>query len=228
MIREEILRGGLRLGSAISRRRLARNLGMSVLPVSEAIQRLENEGLLETRARAGTRVRIPSLEDVHNSYIVREALESQSARLFAERATPPERRELQELGEQTDELFRRWVAEESGRGLLSELRASHYRFHMRIAECGRCPVLCDAVEQKQMLVCNWLLDFGPRRQPRPLPSHRELSHVLVTGPPEAADGAMREHIRYGLDYITPLLEAQAARNWREQRRPPQELAAAET
>ena len=52
---------------------------MSFLPVSEALLRLEIEGLLESRPRAGTRVRIPSPEDVQGHYVVREALEVQAA-----------------------------------------------------------------------------------------------------------------------------------------------------
>ena len=61
---------------------------MSVLPVSEALRRLEEDGLVESRPRAGTRVRVPSESDVRDLYELREALESQAARLFAERATP--------------------------------------------------------------------------------------------------------------------------------------------
>ena len=51
---------------------------MSFLPVSEALLRLEFEGLLESRPRAGTRVRIPSPDDVRGHYLVRETLEDAS------------------------------------------------------------------------------------------------------------------------------------------------------
>src|SRR5437667_356169 len=82
-VKQRILRGELVMGQAISRRKLAAELGMSFLPVSEALLRLEFEGLLESRPRAGTRVRIPSREDVRGHYVVREALEVQAAMLFA-------------------------------------------------------------------------------------------------------------------------------------------------
>src|SRR5713226_2651176 len=88
IIRERIIRGEFAIGQVISRRKVAAELGMSFLPVSEALLRLEFEGLLESRPRAGTRVRIPSREDVRGHYIVREALEAQAARLFAAVATP--------------------------------------------------------------------------------------------------------------------------------------------
>src|SRR6266404_7934739 len=93
-VKHRILRGFLPMGQVISRRTLASELGMSFLPVSEALLRLEVEGLLESRPRAGTRVRIPSREDVIGHFTVREALEAQAAMLFAVSATAAERRDL--------------------------------------------------------------------------------------------------------------------------------------
>src|SRR5712664_4618738 len=104
VVRRRILRGQLSLGQAISRRKLAAELGMSFLPVSEALLRLEFEGLLESRPRAGTRVRIPSREDVRGHYIVREALEAQAARLFASVATPEDRADVQKLAARVDAM----------------------------------------------------------------------------------------------------------------------------
>ena len=72
-VKHRILHGELPMGQVISRRKIAAELGMSFLPVSEALLRLEFEGLLESRPRAGTRVRIPSRDDVRGHYIVREA-----------------------------------------------------------------------------------------------------------------------------------------------------------
>src|SRR3954451_2911407 len=104
VVRQRILRGELALGQAISRRRIAQELGMSFLPVTEALLRLEFEGLLESRPRAGTRVRIPSPEDVSGHYVVREALEIQAALLFGQHATTAERSELRRLAARVDAL----------------------------------------------------------------------------------------------------------------------------
>src|SRR2546423_2306711 len=97
VVRQRILRGELGLGQPISRRKLAAELGMSFLPVSEALLRLEVEGLLESRPRAGTRVRIPTDQDVRGHFIVREALEVQAAILFATVATVEDRNDLEKL-----------------------------------------------------------------------------------------------------------------------------------
>src|SRR5271165_599729 len=103
-VRERILRGELAIGQVISRRKVAAELGMSFLPVSEALLRLEHEGLLESRPRAGTRVRVPTRADVQGHYVVREALESQAAMLFAIHATLDERSELMKLAVRVDAL----------------------------------------------------------------------------------------------------------------------------
>src|SRR5216110_1016378 len=103
-VKRRILCGDLSMGQVISRRKIAAELGMSFLPVSEALLRLEFEGLLESRPRAGTRVRIPSREDVRGHYIVREALEVQAAMLFAFVATAGERTELRKLAARVDAL----------------------------------------------------------------------------------------------------------------------------
>jgi gluconate 2-dehydrogenase gamma chain len=104
IVRRRLMRGQLSLGQAVSRRKLAAELGMSFLPVSEALLRLEVEGLLESRPRAGTRVRIPSPDDVRGHYVVRESLETQAARLFSEKASTAERVSLQQLGARVDRM----------------------------------------------------------------------------------------------------------------------------
>jgi DNA-binding GntR family transcriptional regulator len=76
----------------LSRRQLAEEMGMSVVPVAEALQRLETEELVESQPRVGTRLRIATPQDVRGHYVVREALETQSARLFAEKAAMERRK----------------------------------------------------------------------------------------------------------------------------------------
>src|SRR5580693_1398685 len=127
-IRERILRGEVAIGQVISRRKIAADLGMSFLPVSEAFLRLEFEGLLESRPRAGTRVRIPTESDVRGHYVVREALEAEAARLFAEEATPRERLELQKLAARVDALS---IQQDGNRFLYLGV---HEKLHRRIAE----------------------------------------------------------------------------------------------
>jgi DNA-binding GntR family transcriptional regulator len=150
IVRNRILRGELKLGQVISRRKLARELGMSFLPVSEALLRLEVEGLLESRARAGTRVRIPTAQDVEGHFVVREALEMQAARLFAQVATAEEKAELQKLAVRADAMSSQPESERS------HYLGLHEKLHRKIAECSRCQALSDAIEQTHALASTWM------------------------------------------------------------------------
>src|SRR5579863_7456849 len=93
-IRERILRGELKPGEVLSARGLATEFKMSLLPVAQALRQLEGDKLVESRPRAGTRVRTPHPEEVRGRCVVREALEAQSARLCSLHATMKERVEL--------------------------------------------------------------------------------------------------------------------------------------
>jgi DNA-binding GntR family transcriptional regulator len=216
-IRAEILRGQLRPGSPLSRRRLARQLGMSVLPVSDALRRLEEDGLVESRARAGTRVRVPSETDVRALYELREALESQSARLFAQRSTPAQRLELRRLAEDVDVLFSRLATSGDDPAFRFTVHDTHVQFHMRIAEHAGSHLLKQMIERKHVLILNWIFDITGRRTPLPQGFHTRLAEGLITGDPEKADAVMREHVRYGFGEISTHIGALGASEWRERR-----------
>jgi DNA-binding GntR family transcriptional regulator len=213
-IREEILRGRLLIGTPVSRRSLAKAMDMSMLPVAEALQRLEREGLVESRPRVGTRVRVPTPRFVRDSYIVREALESQAARLFAEKASPSERAELRRMAEEVDRLFDVSESKRSNRDLAFRAHAYHCAFHLRVAECTGCEMLRDAIEENQVLIFNWLRDVMARHQRRPPQFHHTLAETLCTGTPDEAMAAMRGHIGFRLEDIIELVQPQLTREWR--------------
>ena len=226
-IRDEILRGQLRPGTPLSRRRLARELGMSVLPVTDALRRLEGDGLVESRARAGTRVRVPTEKDVRELYELREALETQSARLFAERANPGQRLELTRLAAEVDELFGRMPAEGSDPAFRFEVHSRHVSLHMKIAEHAGSGILRQMIERNHVLILNWLFDVAGRRTPLPPGFHAQLIEALVSGDAARADAAMRSHVRYGLPEVARGIHALEALEWRERRRPRPEAAVAQ-
>jgi DNA-binding GntR family transcriptional regulator len=199
-IRNKILKGEIALGDAISRRGVAQELGMSFIPVAEAMQRLEADGMLESLPRIGTRVRIPTANDVRDRYIIREALEVQSARLFCERATPVEREEIAELARQLDTMAQQ--ANESQ----FEFQSLHVRFHMRLADCTGCAPLYDMLEKNQVLIFNWLFDVAADSQ-MPAQWHGSLVEVLNGNDPDAAAMAMGVHIRTGMSEIQSAIAA---------------------
>jgi DNA-binding GntR family transcriptional regulator len=217
-IRDEILRGQLRPGTPLSRRRLAKQLGMSVLPVGDALRRLEVDGLVETRARAGTRVRIPTETDVRELYELREALESQAARLCAERATPAQCQELQTLAEEVDVLFSRLAVRSDDPAFRFAVHSRHVQFHMLIAEHARSTLLKQMIERKHVLILNWLFDVTGRRTALPPGFHSRLAEAVVSRDPAKADAAMRAHVRYGLAEIAGQIGLLGVGEWREPRR----------
>jgi len=196
-----ILKGELPLGAAISRRQLAGKLGMSMVPVTEALQRLEADGLVDSRARSGTVVRRPTRDDIRGHYVVREALETQAARLFAEKATAAERAELLQAAADLDQ------ANADPNHDVHKTFLLHSRFHHRIAECAGCPALVQAIEKSHVLILNWLYNSVADFHELPRRWHRDLAKVLTSGDPQAADTKMREHVRYALDDVLRRLEA---------------------
>jgi DNA-binding GntR family transcriptional regulator len=200
-IRNQILKGELPAGMALARRKLAAELNISVPPVSEALQRLEREGLVESKPRVGTRVRIPTRRDIEDRSLVREALEMQAARLFTERATPAEKKELRRMGHRVDQLYAACEKSPDDREFLFSANTYHMKLHLRIAECARCPALRDAIEKEQVLIFNWLFDTAVERRSLGSDFHARLTDVLAAGTPEGAALAMRQHIRYGLNEV---------------------------
>ena len=198
IVRQRILRGEIALGQVISRRKLAAELSMSFLPVSEALLRLEFEGLLESRPRAGTRVRIPSPEDVKGHYVVREALEVQAAVRFTQAATASERAELKKLSLRVDAL-----SMQSDRAVYLGV---HQKLHARIAQCARCPALLDAIERTHALASIW---FCVMRQPQAGDSptrHSELIEAVCSEDALRASEAVRQHIAVGMERSLDVLQ----------------------
>jgi GntR family transcriptional regulator, rspAB operon transcriptional repressor len=199
-ILDKILKGEYPLGSALSRRKLGLEFGMSFLPISEAIKRLEQQGLLESRARVGTRVRVPAAQDLRDRHIMREALEAQSARLFAEKASVDERVEIRAMADRLDSMTDRCASGESDPDFKFDTQMYHLSFHMRIAECTGCVALCESLKQNQVLIFNWLYDVAVDHH-MPKGWHRQLADKLTASDQDFAEAAIRAHVRYGIEDI---------------------------
>jgi DNA-binding GntR family transcriptional regulator len=87
ILHEAIISGELPAGSRLRVRDLAEQVGTSVMPVREAIRRLEEAGLAEREPHKGAVVKGLTLEELVHVYGVRRLLEGEAARLGAERIT---------------------------------------------------------------------------------------------------------------------------------------------
>ncbi|MDI3387579.1 GntR family transcriptional regulator [Streptomyces sp. B-S-A8] len=86
-LRDDILDGVRRPGSKLVERELAAELGVSRLPVRDALKVLVNEGLVTPRPRTWAVVREFSPTDISDLDEVRSALETLTFRLAAQRST---------------------------------------------------------------------------------------------------------------------------------------------
>jgi DNA-binding GntR family transcriptional regulator len=185
-VRRGILSGELPPGQPMSRRQIATELRTSPLPVASAFQRLEFEGLLESRPRAGTRVRAVSLREVRDHVVVWEALETQVAMRVALMASALELKHLGTLAEELDN---------------SQLDARQYSllhsdFHRQIAEYCRCPALYDAVDRCHAFAMLWLSQVS---RPCGLNTrHQQLVSAIASRDPVKAAQEASQHLSFGI------------------------------
>lgn len=208
-IRRSILKGTYPMGTTLVRRDLAKEFGMSVVPVAEALAHLEAEGLVENRPRVGTIVFVPTPAQIRGHWVVREALEVQAARLFALQATQTDRAKLWQAAEEFD-------LEHEQLGHLPEVdpdivfahRCRHLQFHLQIPESAGVPELRTAIERSYVRLFYWIHNqtmYGGSEMPNRW--HRDLANVLCKGSPEAAEAAMRAHVTDRFDVLMRNLES---------------------
>jgi DNA-binding GntR family transcriptional regulator len=98
-----IIEGRLAPGETLSSVELARRFNTSRTPVREALMLLEQEGLVEMRARRRPRVAQPSLKEVQDTYRVRQNLLALGARLVVQQASDAD---IEEVGRRVAQLRR--------------------------------------------------------------------------------------------------------------------------
>jgi DNA-binding GntR family transcriptional regulator len=98
-----IIEGRLAPGETLSSVDLARRFNTSRTPVREALMLLEQEGLVEMRARRRPRVAQPTLQEVQDTYRVRQNLLALGARLVVQEASE---QDVAEVGRRVAELRR--------------------------------------------------------------------------------------------------------------------------
>jgi DNA-binding GntR family transcriptional regulator len=195
-VRRQILSGALQPGQPMSRRRIAIEMRTSLLPAAHALQRLKFEGLLESRPRAGTRVRIPSREDMLGQFVVREALEVQAATRAALLATPLELEHLASLARELDEA--------GGKLDPRHYSALHRDFHRQVAAYSQCDPLCDAVDQCHAFATLWL-----SRVACPAGNqigHQRLVEAITSRDPVRAADAVTQHLAFGAARVLEALD----------------------
>lgn len=183
-------------------RELATMLGVSRSSIRDAIRRLDLVGLVEPRQGSGTRVREISNETlvsplanviahkrqmVHELLEFRKMLEPGMAARAAEHATREDVGRMEEILERQEQKVR-------DGGLAIE---EDSEFHYCIATAARNSVVLKVVD----VVMDLLRETRSRslqsegRPQRSMAGHRRILNAIRRGDPEAAENAMRLHLR---------------------------------
>ena len=187
-LRSAILNRALAPGSKLSVRPLSEGLGLSPTPVKEALYALEREGLVTAVPNRGYFVPRFGAADVPEIYELREALESQSARLAAQRAGPV-----------LAATLRRLLAEqrEGGGDDLERYGDLDLEFHRALWEASGNRRLAQMAEtiagQLRLLISTSAM--VPGRIASSLEEHAAIVEAIERRRPAQAASAMRRHVK---------------------------------
>lgn len=138
-LRRAILRCELAPGQRLPTQEIANRLGVSLIPVREALQFLQSEGLVENRPHVGAAVARISGSSVAEIFTLLEGLETVAARVAARRMSPGEVDDLAGLLAEMDA-----AVEEGEYELWGELNT---RLHVSIARNTGMPVVQEMTER---------------------------------------------------------------------------------
>ena len=192
---EAMLTNRLAPGDRLNRRQVAADLGVSVMPVLEAMTQLEWEGFLETSPRRGTVVKPITASQALGRFHVRQALEVEAARLYAGEPIRQAKEKLLKVARKLDATEVRSLA---------NWRAE-VELHDLLVEQARCPVLYESfthvMRHSLYHAANKLLPEVPGRAAN---IHSRLIESLAKASPAQADALIREHLA---PWIVALTEA---------------------
>lgn len=185
-LREAILDGILAPNEWLREESLKEILGVSRTPVREALNRLEEEGLIARTPGQGARVTTLTIEDMSVVYQVRGNLESLTARMATEHGSQPAKAALQHLH---DGMHK--ASEQDDRNEFSRLNIG---FHQALTEMAGNAYLTRLLATVETAIRR----FGTRSYSRERMAHIVLEHAaivdaVVSGDGDAASQAAIDH-----------------------------------
>ena len=185
-LRRMILTGELAPGRRITQDELAKMLGVSTMPVREALLRLVAEGLISAAANRSFSVVSTTLDDIRDIFWTHSVLAGELTRRACERSTD----ELIETLRKAREDYLEALAAKAGEGM----QEANWRFHKAINAAANAP--------KLLLVLRTTLRFFPdfRDEVPGWPElagrwHRHVLDAFLRQRPEEAGKAAEEHVR---------------------------------
>ena len=189
-LRAAIRSGAYPPGARLVERALAAELGVSHIPVREALAQLAEEGLVERTPRRGARVAQLSDRALDEISSLRVVLEQLVVERVQERLTAEHQRELREVVQHMH------AAVEAGD--IGAVFACDERFHTRLWTLADHALLLDVASQLRGRISQFLraaIAGCDEAELRGLVvAHAELLDVIASGDRPAARAAMRHHI----------------------------------
>jgi GntR family transcriptional regulator, rspAB operon transcriptional repressor len=198
-IRSAIVELELPPGSMIDKTALCERFGVSRFPVSDALTRLQSEGLVEVLPQRGTRVTRMRMADIAQAMFIRRALEVEMVRTLAPNMSDDLRTKLEmNIGYQEVTIGR------------ADPRAFHLldlAFHEMLLEDLNYPRVAAAVDAaRHSLERARRILSSPQRHANTLAEHKAILAALTTRNPEAAAVAMKSHLDAVLAEITTFMK----------------------
>jgi DNA-binding GntR family transcriptional regulator len=206
-LRLDIVHGELTPGQRLVELDLAAWYGSSRGAVRDALAVLAHEGLVERERNRGARVRPVSLAEAIEITEVRMAVEGLCAAKAAERLTDADRDRLRGIGtamreavaagdllgysdlnKQLHALVRTLSGQDTATAVLERLRGQNVRHQFRLA-------------------------MQPGRPAVSLPQHLEIIDALCAGDPDAAEAAVRRHLRSVIEALPSVDDGQGRRRF---------------
>lgn len=186
-IREWIVTLDLPPGSVVNERELMGRLGVGRTPVREALRDLAREQLVEVFPRRGMFVSSVDVGDIAGLSEVRLLLESEAARLAAERRGDGDLEETDALLEELDGA----AGERNARGLID----LDQRIHRHVARCAQNPFLETTLEEYYVLALRiWFVALDRVALDEAIAEHHAILEAIRDGDPGRAEAVMRAHV----------------------------------
>ena len=188
MLRTAILTGAIAPGAAIDEKGIAVQLKVSRTPVREAVMRLSDEHLVDVVAQSGTRAAKMNRAEIAEAFLIRRALEMESAAQAAPRMA-------QDHADRLADILMQHARALDRRNFVEAIQFDD-RFHQYVTTISDLPRLWNMIELSKAPLdrCRHLMLPRAGQAEATLEQHREIIRALNSHDPEKARHAMRTHL----------------------------------
>jgi len=185
-LRERVLSGEFEPGARLPEERLSEELGVSRMPVREALRALAAEGLVTLEPRRGASVTAHTEAQVQELVEVRATLEGLNARLAAKRHDPKQIAALRRVVEASAKIM-----EKSD---LSEIQQHNERFHSAVEDIAANSVLMGIVRSLRDRTALIFAKQSRARVRQNWEEHAGIMRAIIAGDAELAGLLATRHV----------------------------------